>query len=142
MKLTQQKAIGSFGLLALLATPSTAWAHIQAGEAEGFLSGVHHPISGWDHVLAMVAVGLWGAQLGAPAVWLLPITFPMVMALGAMMGLLGIPLPGVVPWCSPRNARPCGSGRASSDSLPSSTGTHMARNCRPAKTVSSTAQVS
>ena len=43
----------------------------------------------------MVAVGLWGAQLGAPAIWLLPVTFPMVMALGGMMGLLGIPLPGV-----------------------------------------------
>ena len=82
-------------LLALLAGPSSAWAHIQAGEAGGFVSGVHHPISGWDHVLAMVAVGLWGAQLGRPAVWLLPITFPMVMSLGAMLGLLGIPLPGV-----------------------------------------------
>jgi urease accessory protein len=40
-------------------------------------------------------VGLWGAQLGAPAVWLLPVTFPMVMALGGMLGLLGVPLPGV-----------------------------------------------
>ena len=46
-------------------------------------------------LLAMIAVGLWGAQLGAPAIWLLPVTFPMVMALGGMMGLLGIPLPGV-----------------------------------------------
>ena len=95
MKTISQKAMGSLVVLALLTTPSSAWAHIQAGEAAGFLSGVHHPISGWDHVLAMVAVGLWGAQLGAPAVWLLPVTFPMVMALGAMMGLLGIPLPGV-----------------------------------------------
>jgi urease accessory protein len=43
----------------------------------------------------MIAVGLWGAQLGAPAVWLLPVTFPMVMALGGMLGLLGVPLPGV-----------------------------------------------
>lgn len=82
-------------LLAALAIPSRAFAHIQAGEAAGFLSGVRHPISGLDHVLAMIAVGLWGAQLGAPAIWLLPVTFPMVMALGAMMGLLGIPLPGV-----------------------------------------------
>ena len=82
-------------LLAAIAAPSSAWAHIQAGEPGGFLSGVHHPVSGWDHVLAMIAVGLWGAQLGRPAVWLLPITFPMVMALGAMLGLLGLPLPGV-----------------------------------------------
>ena len=95
MKTISQKAMGGLAVLALLATPSSAWAHIQAGEAAGFLSGVHHPISGWDHILAMVAVGLWGAQLGAPAVWLLPITFPMVMSLGAMMGLLGIPLAGV-----------------------------------------------
>ena len=95
MKINLQRAIGAFVLLAMLVTPTSAWAHIQAGEAAGFWSGVHHPISGWDHVLAMVAVGLWGAQLGAPALWLLPVTFPMVMALGAMMGLLGIPLPGV-----------------------------------------------
>ena len=43
----------------------------------------------------MVAVGLWGAQLGAPALWLLPVTFPMVMALGGVLGLIGVPLPGV-----------------------------------------------
>ena len=54
-----------------------------------------HPVSGLDHVLAMVAVGLWGAQLGAPAIWLLPVTFPIVMAMGGLLGLLGVPLPGV-----------------------------------------------
>ena len=61
----------------------------------GFLAGLLHPVSGLDHVLAMVAVGLWGAQLGAPAMWLLPVTFPLVMAFGGFMGLLGVPLPGV-----------------------------------------------
>ena len=75
--------------------PALAWAHVEKGRAEGFLAGVHHPISGLDHVLAMVSVGLWGAQLGAPAVWLLPVTFPMVMAFGGMLGLMGVPLPGV-----------------------------------------------
>jgi len=95
MMTTSQKFYWYFMVLVALATPSSVWAHIQAGEAAGFLSGIHHPISGWDHVLAMIAVGLWGAQLGSPAVWLLPVTFPMMMALGAMMGLLGIPLPGV-----------------------------------------------
>lgn len=75
--------------------PASAYAHIQQGEAVGFLSGFRHPISGLDHVLAMVAVGLWGAQLGAPAVWLLPVAFPMVMALGGMLGLMGVPLPGI-----------------------------------------------
>jgi len=73
----------------------TAFAHPQKGEAVGFLTGFRHPISGLDHVLAMVAVGLWGAQLGAPAVWLLPVAFPMVMAFGGMLGLIGVPLPGI-----------------------------------------------
>jgi urease accessory protein len=81
-------------LLALLAWVQPAYAHVQKGEAIGFLSGLHHPISGLDHVLAMIAVGLWGAQLGAPAVWLLPVCFPMVMAMGGMLGLLGVHVPG------------------------------------------------
>jgi urease accessory protein len=72
-----------------------ASAHVEAGHAEGFLAGLNHPISGLDHVLAMVSVGLWGAQLGAPAIWLLPVTFPLVMAFGGFLGLLGVPLPGV-----------------------------------------------
>ncbi len=72
-----------------------ASAHIVAGEAGGFLSGFKHPISGLDHILAMVSVGLWGAQLGAPAIWLLPVTFPIVMAFGGFLGLIGVPFPGV-----------------------------------------------
>src|SRR6516164_2965033 len=51
----------------LLLWPVTAFAHTRGGEAIGFVSGFEHPISGWDHVLAMMAVGLWGAQLGPPA---------------------------------------------------------------------------
>jgi urease accessory protein len=83
--------------LALAATlwPALALAHVGQGRAEGFLAGLSHPVSGLDHVLAMVSVGLWGAQLGAPAIWLLPVTFPMVMAFGGMLGLAGMPLPGV-----------------------------------------------
>ena len=76
-----------------LSVPANA--HIVGGEAGGFLSGFEHPISGLDHILAMVSVGLWGAQLGAPAIWLLPVTFPMVMAFGGFLGLIGIPFPGV-----------------------------------------------
>ena len=75
--------------------PDIAIAHVESGEAGGFLSGVSHPVSGLDHVLAMVAVGLWGSQLGSPAVWLLPIAFPMMMAFGGMLGLMGVPVPGV-----------------------------------------------
>jgi len=81
----------AFGLV--LALP--AWAHGQAGQAAGFITGMLHPVSGLDHVLAMVAVGLWGAQLGAPAIWMLPVTFPLVMAFGGFLGLMGVPLPGV-----------------------------------------------
>jgi urease accessory protein len=80
--------------LALLLVAVPAWAHEQTGQATGFLTGLKHPVSGLDHVLAMISVGLWGAQLGAPAVWLLPVVFPMVMAFGGFLGLLGVPLPG------------------------------------------------
>jgi urease accessory protein len=80
--------------LALLAAPSGAAAHIVKGEAIGFVSGFLHPISGLDHIIAMVAVGLWGAQLGRPAIWALPVTFPLVMAFGGFLGLIGVPLPG------------------------------------------------
>lgn len=88
------KSVTWLVLLPAIAMPTLARAHILSGEAWGFASGFKHPISGWDHILCMVAVGMWGAQLGAPAIWVLPITFPLVMALGGMMGLLGIPLPG------------------------------------------------
>lgn len=80
-------------LCLLLLWPADASAHLVGGEATGFVSGFKHPISGLDHVLAMVSVGLWGAQLGMPAIWLLPVTFPMVMAFGGMLGLMGVPLP-------------------------------------------------
>lgn len=81
--------------MASLMWATSAFAHVERGQAVGFVTGLEHPWSGLDHVLAMIAVGLWGAQLGNPAIWLLPILFPMIMALGAMMGLMGIPLPGI-----------------------------------------------
>jgi len=81
--------------LALLAGISPTFAHESTGVAGGFASGFIHPIAGWDHVAAMVAVGLWGAFLGAPAIWLLPIVFPLVMAIGGGLGIVGVPIPGV-----------------------------------------------
>ncbi len=66
-----------------------------AGTASGFLSGLAHPFSGLDHVVAMVAVGLWGAQLKKPAIWMLPVAFPVVMAFGGMLGVRGILIPAV-----------------------------------------------
>ena len=82
-------------LAVFLLVPVSAWAHVESGHAGGFLSGLSHPVSGLDHVLAMVAVGLWGAQLGAPAMWMLPVAFPMMMAFGGMLGLMGLPVPGI-----------------------------------------------
>ena len=82
-------------ILCFLLYPLTVFAHQRGGEAIGFASGFLHPISGLDHILAMVGVGMWGAQLGAPAIWVLPVVFPMVMALGGMIGLMGIRLPGI-----------------------------------------------
>ncbi|MBO6511257.1 MAG: HupE/UreJ family protein [Roseibium sp.] len=84
----------AFTLIVANAT-SPAFAHTGSGYGGGFLSGLVHPVLGWDHVAAMVAVGLWGAFLGAPAIWILPVVFPLVMALGAVAGIVGIPLPAV-----------------------------------------------
>ena len=61
--------------LFLVAWVQSAQAHVLPAEATGFSSGVLHPISGFDYVLAMVCVGAWGAQLGAPAIWVLPVPF-------------------------------------------------------------------
>jgi len=74
-------------------TPVPAAAHT-GSLSGGFLGGFTHPLFGPDHVVAMVAVGLWGAFLGAPAMFVLPIVFPLVMAVGGVLGILGVSLPG------------------------------------------------
>jgi urease accessory protein len=81
-------------LLVVLTVASPALAHT-GSVAGGFAGGFAHPLFGPDHIVAMLAVGLWGAFLGAPAIWLLPIVFPMVMALGGVIGILGVPIPWV-----------------------------------------------
>ena len=78
----------------LCLSASAACAHT-GSMAGGFTSGFMHPLFGWDHVVAMVAVGLWGAFLGTPAIWILPVTFPLVMTIGGALGVAGVPLPGV-----------------------------------------------
>jgi len=72
-----------------------ALAHTGEGYGGGFIAGFSHPILGWDHVAAMVAVGLWGAFLGLPAIWILPVVFPLVMAFGAVAGIVGLDVPAV-----------------------------------------------
>ena len=97
MKMVPSKA--SLHLAALLAAIplAPALAHTGTGLASGLESGFLHPLTGPDHLVAMVAVGLWGAQLGNPAIWVLPITFPLVMALGGLLGISGFELPLVEP---------------------------------------------
>ena len=74
---------------------TAALAHVGDHSHMSFTEGMLHPFSGLDHVLAMVAVGLWASQLGGRALWLLPLTFPAVMAVGAALGLSGVTLPWV-----------------------------------------------
>ena len=83
-------------LLVLLSTTSIAFAHADAASLSGgLMSGFLHPISGLDHIIAMVAVGLWGAFLGRPAIWVLPLVFPLVMAFGGALGVAGVAIPGI-----------------------------------------------
>jgi len=79
--------------IAALVAAQPAFAHEQAAAGGGLVRGMLHPLTGMDHLIAMVAVGIWGAQLGAPAIWVLPITFPLVMAVGGVLGVLQVPLP-------------------------------------------------
>ena len=85
-------------VVALSMSAGAAFAHTGTGAIGGFVSGFTHPIFGLDHLVAMVAVGLWGAFLGAPAIWVLPVVFPLIMACGGVLGILGVPLPHVETW--------------------------------------------
>jgi urease accessory protein len=81
-------------LLALFVTltPSLALAHVGVGETSGVAYGFMHPVSGFDHILAMVAVGLFAAHLGGRALWLVPLSFVAMMAFGGVLGMAGIGL--------------------------------------------------
>jgi urease accessory protein len=86
------------GLLVLLVywmLTGDAHAHTEEGAVGGLLSGLSHPLFGFDHLLAMLAVGIWGAQMGGRLVWVLPMVFPLVMAVGGLLGIAGISLPAV-----------------------------------------------
>lgn len=83
------------GLLAALTTAAQAHTEGASGIGGGLLAGMLHPLLGLDHLVAMLAVGLWGAFLGAPAIWLLPVVFPLVMAFGGVLGMAQVALPSV-----------------------------------------------
>ena len=83
--------------LALLGMSGTVYAHPSGWPHMDFVSGLYHPFSGLDHILAMVAIGLWAAQLGGQALWRVPVTFVLGMAIGGMAGFLALPLAGVEP---------------------------------------------
>ncbi len=82
-----------FGLIAsgvaFLVSP-LAYAHVGAHEMIGFAHGFLHPLNGMDHILAMFAVGLWAAQRGQQALWLIPATFLLVMTIGGLLGTMGV----------------------------------------------------
>lgn len=82
-------------IVGVIVLSAPAFAHSAPGQARGFVTGFLHPLSGLDHILAMVAVGIWGAQLKRPAIWLLPVAFPVVMSFGGVLGIRGVSLPGV-----------------------------------------------
>lgn len=87
--------VGTLAVISLLSLASPAWAHSGTGLAGGFVSGFLHPLTGWDHLLAMVSVGLWGAILGRPLIVALPVIFPAMMVVGAFFGILHVPMPPV-----------------------------------------------
>jgi urease accessory protein len=86
---------GSLIAVAAWLAAGPALAHSGTGLPGGFVSGLLHPLSGFDHMLAMISVGLWGAFLGRPLIVALPVIFPTVMAIGGAMGMAHVPLPPV-----------------------------------------------
>ena len=79
--------------VAIVFMPATALAHVGGGETHDFVHGFSHPFGGIDHILAMVAVGLFAAHLGGRALWLVPSSFVSVMALAGIAGMIGVRFP-------------------------------------------------
>jgi urease accessory protein len=80
-------------LLAIFLAPTAAIAHTGVGDTSGIMHGFMHPLGGLDHQLAMILVGIFAYQLGGRALWLVPLTFVGVMALGGFLGVAGVPIP-------------------------------------------------
>ncbi len=88
-----QYLVGAIAITLLI--PNLASAHTGVGDTSGYWHGLTHPISGLDHILAMVAVGLWAAQMGGKALWMVPSAFLLAMSASSAIGHFGLPLPGV-----------------------------------------------
>ncbi|AHG42948.1 protein hupE [Pseudomonas syringae CC1557] len=84
----------ALGALALLLMPTLALAHPGHGDS-GLIAGISHPLGGLDHLLAMLAVGLWAAQQKGAARWALPCTFVGTMLIGGVLGFEGLNLPAL-----------------------------------------------
>ncbi|PRD43411.1 protein hupE [Phyllobacterium phragmitis] len=91
----RKSALLTAAILTLASTP--ALAHLNPAEHGSFAAGFSHPLFGADHILAMVAVGLWAALLGGRALWLVPAAFVGTMSAGFVLALAGAPLPFVEP---------------------------------------------
>ncbi len=90
-----KRLLAALALVALSTAP--AFAHLDPGEHGSFMAGFTHPLFGLDHILAMVAVGLWAASVGGRALWAVPVAFVATMAIGFAASILGMPLPFVEP---------------------------------------------
>jgi urease accessory protein len=90
------KRLGVSAALILAAT-APAFAHLDPGDHGSFMSGFSHPLFGLDHIVVMVAVGLWAATIGGRALWIVPGAFVGTMALGYLLALGGVALPFVEP---------------------------------------------
>jgi urease accessory protein len=90
--LMKRVAVTTFVTILVFA-PVVALAHTGHDDASGLAHGFVHPVSGIDHVLAMVAVGLLAAQYGGRALWLVPLSFVVAMAIAGVIGMAGIVAP-------------------------------------------------
>lgn len=89
-----KRAISILAAVSVL-TPVAALGHTGAGDTHGVVHGFMHPVTGLDHVLAMVAVGILAALLGGRAIWLVPASFVALAAVGGLLGVQGVPVPFV-----------------------------------------------